>query len=146
MRFIPAHQRSYLQSHPLAIWLSLGIAFTGCVNLILPDLSESSVALVLPPLLVMVFNLTWAAGGALSAIGLLRGKPKIEAAGMSLLASGLFSLFVSVFYVRPLAALSSAPFVVTLAIGCFLRSRHLTCHAYVNLDLPTDQPGIQEPE
>ncbi|HEY3435084.1 MAG TPA: hypothetical protein VGK41_05480 [Solirubrobacterales bacterium] len=143
---VPFRQRAYLASHPLALLLSIGIAFNGYVNLIFPGLSESSAAVVLPPLMLALFNLTWAVGGTLSTFGLVRGKAKVESAGMSLLASGLVTLFASILYLKPAAVLGSAAFLVTLAVGCFLRARHLSDHTYVSLDIPLDQPGLREPQ
>jgi hypothetical protein len=141
---VPRTQRAYLASHPLALWVSVGIAFTGWLNLLFPEpAAESSTALVFPGWLLLMFNLSWAIGGSLSVIGLLRGKPRIEGIGMTLLASGLFSLFLAILALSPDRALRSAVFIVTLAIGSGLRARHLMTHAYVNLDVPTDQPGLK---
>lgn len=144
-KIVPASQHAYLASHPLALLLSIGIAFNGYVNFLFPGISESSASIVLPPLMLALFNLTWAIGGTLATFGLIRGKPRIESAGMSLLASGLVTLFASILYLKPAAVLGSAAFLITLAVGCFLRARHLSNHTYVSLDIPTDQPGLRAP-
>jgi len=137
-------QRAYVGSHPLGLWLSLGIAITGVVNIIAPDLGgESSATVTFSPLVLLLFDIAWAAGGTLSFIGLVRGKRKLEGAGMSMLAGGMLSLFLAIFSLRPASALAGL-FILCLGIGCALRALHLATHAYVNLDLPVDQPGVKK--
>jgi hypothetical protein len=140
---VPPNQRAYVASHPLGLWVSAGIAISGWINLIAPSLtSESVVALIFPQVVLYVFNAVWAVGGTMATGGLLRGKRKVEAAGMTLLASGLGSYFLAVVSVRATSALA-AVFIVTLAIGCALRAKHLTSHGYVTLDLPSGQRGMK---
>jgi hypothetical protein len=145
---IPPSQRAYVASHPLGKWVAIGIFFSGLINTLMPSLtSESVVALVFSPLIIFAFNLAWTVGGALCAFGLMRGKSKVEGAGMCLLASGLFTYYLAVFSVRTTAALA-ALFIPCLAYGCAKRAWHLATHGYVVLDVPTDQPGLrgnQEP-
>lgn len=137
-------QRAYVGSHPLGVWLSVGIAVTGYVNIFAPNLSgESSASIVFSPLVLLMFNFAWAGGGTMSLVGLLRGKRRLEGAGMSLLAGGMLSLFFAFLSLRPASALAGL-FILALGIGCALRARHLATHAYVNLDVPVDQPGVKE--
>lgn len=138
---VPHSHRAYIASHPLAVGLSIGIALTGYVNIFFPAWTESSAQLVLPAFVLLMFNLTWMVGGTLSAIGLLRAKPKVEGAGMSLLAAGLLANYIAFVYLRPEAAITGS-FILTLAVACGFRARHLTRHSYVNLDIPHDQPGL----
>lgn len=139
---VPPSHRAYLASHPLAVGLSIGIALTGYINVLFPDWTESSARVILPSFILLMFNLTWMVGGSLSAIGLLRAKPKVEGAGMSLLAAGLLANYIAFVYVRPEAAVTGS-FILTLSIACAFRARHLTRHSYVNLDVPHDQPGLR---
>lgn len=134
-------QRAYVASHPLGVWLSIGIAASGYINLLFPHLSgESSSSIVFSPLVLLMFNLSWAVGGTMSLVGLLRGRRKLEGGGMSILSAGMLSLFLAIFALRPQSALT-ALFVLALGIGCGVRAWHLAHHAYVNLDVPIDQPG-----
>ena len=143
LAFIPPSHRAYLASHPLAVGLSIGIALTGYVNILFPQwTTESSAQIVLPSLILLLFNLSWVIGGTLSTFGLLRGKPKVEGAGMSLLAAGLLANYIAFVYLRPEAAITGS-FILTLAIACGFRARHLARHSYVNLDIPHDQPGLR---
>lgn len=139
---VPPSHRAYLASHPLAVGLSVGIALTGYVNVLFPEWTESSAQLILPPFILLLFNVTWTVGGTLSALGLLRAKPKVEGAGMSLLAAGLLANYLAFVYVRPEAAVTGS-FILTLAVACAFRAVHLTRHSYVNLDVPHDQPGLR---
>lgn len=135
-------QRAYVASHPLGLWVAIGITVSGYINLILPHLTDESVAaLIFPPLILVIFNLVWAIGGTMSVFGLTRGKPRIEGAGMSLIASGLASYFAAVVSVRAVSALA-AVFMLTLAYGCAKRAYHLATHGYVNLDVKTDHPRL----
>jgi hypothetical protein len=133
--FVPTQHRPYVAAHPLALWLSLGIAFVGAFNLLFPGLSESSASLVYPGWLLIAFNVTWLTGGAASAYGLLRGKRRFEAAGMSLLSGGMATIYVSAAILIPYAWATSM-FVLFLAIGCALRARALVRTGYVNLEIP----------
>lgn len=137
MRYlVPPGQRAYVASHPLGVWLSLGIAFSGWINIFFPSLTaESSSSLIFSPLILFLFNLAWAVGGTLSVVGLLRGRAKIEGLGMSMLASALGSYYLAIISIR-LSAAISAGFILFLGIGCALRAYHLATHAYVNLDVP----------
>lgn len=123
-------QRNYVYSHPLALWFSIGIAWAGAVNIFLPNLVEESfVSLALPDWLVIAFNAVWMIGGLCGAIGILRGRRNVEAAGMSLLSSGMFVYFIAALSIRSSAAVTGI-FILTLAIGCALRARHLTQSGY----------------
>lgn len=140
---IPPRQRPYVASHPFVVCVAIGIALTGYINIFWPlSPTESVAAAVLPPLMLLFFNGVWAVGGTLIAAGILRGKRRVEAAGMALLASGLLAYYFLIVSVS-LPALRSAAFILGLAVGCALRARHLTTHGYVVLDVPTDQKGIR---
>lgn len=136
---VPQRQRAYVASHPLGLWVSLGIAISGYINILQPHLTEESVvALIFSPLVLVAFNAVWAMGGTLSFIGMARGRHHVEAAGMALLASGLLSYFLAIVSVRASSALA-ALFLPALAIGCALRAHHLTTHGYVLMDAPSNQ-------
>ncbi len=136
-------QRAYVASHPLGVWLSIGIAVTGWINVLAPSLSrETSSSIVFDPLILFAFNGIWAVGGSLCVFGLLRGRRKVEGAGMSLLASALATYYLAIIVIRPTAAIT-AVFILALAIGCAKRAFHLATHGYVSLDVPLDQPGIK---
>lgn len=137
-------QHAYVASHPLGVWLSIGIAVTGLVNMFAPGLTEeSSSTIVFSPFVLFLFNLTWALGGSLSVFGLLRGRRKVEGAGMSMLSAGMLSLFLAIISLKPDAAVT-ASFILAIGIGCGLRARHLATHGYVNLDVPVNQPGLHK--
>jgi signal transduction histidine kinase len=144
MRFlVPVGQRPYVASHPLGVWLSAGIAFTGWINVLFPALTaEAASRLAFEPLVLFLFNLAWAFGGSVSLGGLLRGRAKVEGAGMAVLASALASYYFAILAVRPSAAVSGG-FIAFLAVGCAFRAWHLATHGYVNLDVPLDQPGLK---
>ncbi len=145
MRFLPilSTQRAYLASHPLAFWLAVGIALTGYINLFAPSLTgETASSVVFSSFVLFLFNIAWAGGGTFVAVGLLRGRPKIEGAGQAVLASALFSYFLAVIAARPSFA-ATALFILCLGVGCAFRAVHLATHGYVVLDVPTDQPGLK---
>jgi hypothetical protein len=134
MKLIPTQHRAYVVAHPLALWFSLGVAFAGGFNLFFPHLSESSASFIYPEWLIIAFDLTWLIGGLTSAYGLLRGKRRFEAFGMSLLAGGMATIYVSAATLIPYAWATSM-FVLFLAIGCAFRARTLVKTGYVNLEL-----------
>jgi hypothetical protein len=135
---VPPGHRAYVAAHPLGVCLSLGIAASGWIRILWPGTAaDSPSSLVLPAFILFTFNVAWAAGGTLAAVGLLRGKAKMEGVGMSLLASALAAYYCLILSLRPLAALT-AVFIVFLAVGCALRAYHVATHAYINLDVPHD--------
>jgi hypothetical protein len=134
----PLHQRPYLASHQLVLWFSGGVAFTGLLNLVAPELGQASAsATVLSPFVFAIFNATWLAGGVLSMIGVIRGIRKAEAVGMSLLAGGFAAYYSIVAGLAPNGWLTGA-FILALAIGCFRRARHVATTGYVTLEMRRD--------
>jgi len=117
VEIIPTWHRAYVRSHRLGICVSLGILVGGLINLLTPELvEESAPVLVLPRIVLLIFNLTWVVGGALSAIGALRGARHIEIPGLSLVAGGLLAYYVTAITVRSTTALT-AIFIALLAVG-----------------------------
>lgn len=126
---IPVLQRPYVSGHPIALLISIGFVFSGFVGLlglVVPGLvSESAVALVLPEFVYAIFNTLSLFGGVAAAFGIVSGRRDVEAFGMSLLASVLFSYFMTIIAVRPSSAIQ-IQFILWLGIGCALRVWHLT--------------------
>lgn len=78
----------HAQDHPLALWLAHAAMLLGFLIVISPALSRDSASLgLLPPLGTVAWGLFFFLGGMFSALGLLTGRAKHEAAGMALLAS-----------------------------------------------------------
>lgn len=120
------HRRAYRRAHPLTFWLALGVAVVGVVALVFPaTVEQTATSAALPAWLRSLFDVIYAGGGAASAFGVHRARRDFEAAGLSLLAGALAAQFAAVVYVRPAGA-PPATFILTLAIGCALRARHLT--------------------
>lgn len=137
---IPATQRAYVSSHPLALCVAIGFAFSGLVNLLFPGLvRESAVSIALPETPYYAFSLVWAVGGVCAAWGLLRGIRDLEAAGDVLLATALVVNYISVVWVRATTALA-AVFLIFMALGFLLRARHLAKSSYAIFSLPIDDP------
>lgn len=133
MQLIPIWHRPYARAHPLAPVISVGLLVGGLINLLAPELvEETASALVLPELVLLLFNLTWAVGGAAGTIGFFRGWPRIEAAGMALIAGGLGAYYAAIVTLRSTTALTGL-FIGLLAVGCALRAWHLFRHGYVSL-------------
>jgi hypothetical protein len=108
----------------------------GLVNLLFPEaVQETSASLALPAALFYAFSASWAVGGSCAAWGLLRGVRNLEAGGMALLASALLVDYITVVSVRATSALSSV-FIVFLALGCALRTRHLSKSGYAVVAIP----------
>jgi hypothetical protein len=120
-------------SHPLGLLFSLGVSFTGLVNLAAPGISQSAAAAALSPVVLAFFNATWFVGGSLSAIGIIRGHRKPESVGMSLLAGGFAAYYSIVAGLAPHGWLTGA-FILFLAVGCFLRARHVARTGHVTLE------------
>lgn len=120
------YKRIYRREHPIAIWLTLGIAVTGFVALLFPDtVNQTAISLALPHWLRQMFYLSYTVGGTVAAIGLLTVNHKFEAAGLTLLASALLAQYIAVVYtaldISPRSVWSST-FVLALAIGCGSRA------------------------
>ena len=123
-------RHSYLREHPLALWFSIGAIVTGLPLLVAPFLADSSSALeLLPPWAIFLWAASYALGGLLSLIGMVKLKPRLEAAGMTLLASALSVTVISIIAARGPGALLSVAFLLTLAIGCASRAYFLTGRA-----------------
>ncbi len=130
--FIKRGQEAYVRDHPVALWFSIGILLTGLAQVFIPGASETTAtSLAFPDWLETVFSATWIIGGALGAVGMLRGRAKLEASGFALLATGLTLDLIALIYlayaVTPALPLRVAPvaFLVALAIGFWQRASHL---------------------
>jgi hypothetical protein len=133
VQLIPTWHRAYARAHPLAPAISLGILLGGLVNLFAPKLvEETASSVVLPELVLLLFNLTWAIGGAAATVGFFRGWLKLDAAGSLLIAGGLGAYYIVLISLRSTTALT-AVFIALLAIGSALRAVQLFRHGYVQL-------------
>lgn len=130
MKLIAPEQRGYLHSHPLAFWLCVGLVIAGSVGVFAPHLiGQSAASLVLPEWLRTTFYADYTLGAALSLVGITRGKARLEAAGMMLLATGFLVQFLSAAYLLH-SSVFAGLFLFTLSIGCFQRSRFLAANGY----------------
>lgn len=130
MTLIVSQQRAYIRSHPVAFWLCVGLVIAGAIGLVAPGLiGQSAASMVLPTWLRTVFYIDYTLGAALSLAGLTRGKAGLEAAGMAMLATGFLVQFLSVAYLLH-SSVFGGLFLLTLAIGCFQRSRFLAKNGY----------------
>lgn len=126
MHIVPPAQRDYLADHKLALWFSIAVMVAGLFYLLTPTLvAESAVSRVLPHGLKLLFSFNYALGGILSVYGLVRGRPKPEAAGMALLASALLVQFGAAFYLLGIHVIGSTSIILLFAIGCWQRSASL---------------------
>lgn len=130
MTLIPRRQLPYLRSHPFVVAVSAGIATQGATNLLAPS-AESIATLAFSPWVYFFFNVLWLVGGVLTAIGLLRGMRGLEAFGATLLAGSTALYFLAVVSIRGWES-RTAVFVLFLALGYFLRVRHLVTAGYVS--------------
>jgi hypothetical protein len=123
-------QRAYISSHPLALRFSLGLFIVGLVSLVAPQtIEQTATSMALPEWLQIGFRLTWTLGGAASVWGIIRGRRAFEAAGMTLIATGLAIDYLAIVSVRWQSALPGL-FILFLAEGCFQRTRHLRKNGY----------------
>jgi len=135
-RWAPAWHRAYFRSHPYGFWIYATISVSGTVGLVFPDLvNESAPAIVLPIWVLMVFNAVWSMGGALAALGLLRGKLRVEVPGLALIAGGLVTYYAAVVQIRATGALQ-AIFIGGLALGAIERAWELYHHGYDGVHRP----------
>lgn len=118
-----ALRRAYARAHPVTLWFAIGVALTGAVSLIAPSLTTGTSA-VLPEFLQVIFNAAWVLGGGAGALGIMRAKAAIEAAGMTLISAALLAFTALILSVVGFVA--SAVFVGALAIGTGLRARILS--------------------
>lgn len=131
---VPLQHRAYLRNHPLAFWLSFGIALVGFVAFAFPNtITETAVSLALPDWLKHAFYIMFFVGGMVSTYGIVRGKGRLEAAGMILLGTTLLANFLVVVYIK-FDAIGQSLFVLTLAIGCFQRGWLLSFGGGYNAD------------
>lgn len=127
-----------MASHPFALLFAIGVAFQGALYLCAPGVFEASAsAAALSPTILALFNASWLVGGALSVIGIIRGHRKPEAVGMSLLAGGFAAYYSIVAGAVPYGWLTGL-FILFLAVGCFLRARHVAKTGYVTLEMRRD--------
>lgn len=133
-RLAPPHQWPYITSHPLGILFSFGIAVTGLLHLVAPQIFLETASAALPPVVLAAFNATWFIGGALSVVGMLRGLRKPEAVGMSLLGGGLGAQYAVVCSLVPYGW-ATGFFILCLSVACFLRAHHVARTGYVILEM-----------
>ena len=123
---LKTRDKFYVEDHRLAFWFSLGSLVIGALIAAAPGLSEGSSAFaLLPTWAVTVWGLFYAFGGGLSLLGLRRGSPRMESAGMALLAGALFVSIVTTLSYRGPGAALSVGYLAFLVIGCGHRSFNL---------------------
>lgn len=127
-RVVPPRQISYIRSHPLALCFAAGVALVGAFSLV-GLTATSSAAFTLPDWLRAAFNCVWVIGGAASVIGIVRGRRGAEGGGMALLATGMSAYFLLIAYANPRSAFGGS-FIAFLALGCWLRVKHLASSGY----------------
>jgi hypothetical protein len=128
--FTTPAQNLYIRAHPVVFWLCVGLAVVGFVGAFLPFLLvASAVSQVLPEWLQRLFYGIYMLGAVFAVIAQLRAIPKLEAAGMSLLATGFLVQFLSVLYLLH-AYFWQGLFLLTLAIGTEQRSIFLSQYGY----------------
>jgi hypothetical protein len=116
--------RVYRRQHPIALWMALGIGFTGLIGLLFPSTIEQTVTtMALPHGLNVAFYVLYTLSGFTMWWGLHTRQFKIEAASEVALSIALFVQAGAILYVHPLA---SVLFVLFLAIGVGRRAWHLT--------------------
>lgn len=131
MALISAPQRKYLAAHPIALWLSLAIAVSGAIQLVRPELVASSpVALALPEWLRLIFASVYLIAGLACVFGLVRGRPKWEAAGDALVASVLVVQFAAALHLFGTDVIGTALVTALLGVGFAQRSIHLARGGY----------------
>lgn len=124
-RYVDPGYRAYLRDHPIAFWLSFGIACFGFTALAFPDtILHTTVSKSTPHWLHTAYYVLYFIGGLTATIGVFFGKVKLEAAGMILVASGLCVDFLTIADMRP-QTLPQESIRLALAIGTFRRAQWL---------------------
>lgn len=129
-RLAPRWHRPYVRSHPIGLFVALGIAVGGFCGLFLPQVvRESAASLTLPEFVLTVFYAVWLVGGIAAFFGLLRGILRLQVAGMALISGGLLTYYVVIISIRGSAAVQ-AFFIAALGIGCGLHAWNLARCGY----------------
>lgn len=111
----------HVKDHPLAFSLAIAAAILGALLIVTPVLAATSPSLaVLPPLGVVIWGLWFFLGGLMSAIGMNRMQPRLEATGMMLQSSAYLTTLVSTLVVFPNPL--SIIFLGALTIGTYFRA------------------------
>lgn len=134
-RLAPRWHRAYVRSHPIGLFVALGLAVGGFSGLFFPHLvSESAASLVLPELVLKLFYVVWLIGGFFSFLGILRGALRLHVSGMALVAGGLLAYYGVIVTIRGSAAVQAA-FIGLLGIGCGLHAWNLVrCGGYDGIE------------
>lgn len=128
--FANSQQQLYIRAHPVVFWLCAGLAVEGVFGAFAPQLLVASVASqALPDWLERIFFGVYMIGGISAVIAQLRGLPKLEAAGMSLLATAFLVQFLSIIYLLH-TYFWQGLFLLTLSIGAQQRSAFLVRFGY----------------
>jgi hypothetical protein len=118
--------RLYALSHPLALAVAAGAAIAGFLFLALPGLfpiGESALAEWLPAHFIMVWAALYFCGGTLILVGILSGRPNIEAPGFVLLGAALLASTIAVFSIRGInPGLVAGSTIGPCAAGCLARA------------------------
>jgi hypothetical protein len=127
---IPTWHRSYVRSHPIGLFVALGIALGGFFGLVFPSLvSDSAASLTLPRGVLTLFYVVWFLGGIAAFVGLLRGILRLHVSGMILIAGGLLAYYGVIVSIRGSGAIQ-ALFIGLLGIGCGLHAWNLVRCGY----------------
>lgn len=132
LRWLRVHtdQRLYIRAHPVVFWLCIGLTIEGLLGVFFRNLFLASpVTLSLPDWMETGFYAIYMSGAAACVIGQLRKKAWLDSAGMSLLGTAFVVQFASIVYVLHQYFFQGL-FLLTIAIGCFMRSSFLAEYGY----------------
>ena len=128
---IPSSQRTYLRSHPLALWFALAIVLSSVIALLFPEtVVQTPAALLLPDWLELAFRWFFLVGGTAASFGLLRGKANFEALGWALVTAAIAAQVVTlIFLTQDATIITSSLILAALGVGTGLRSWYLAVDA-----------------
>ncbi len=111
----------HAKEHPLAIWISACALILGSYLLLDPTAGAEAPQLSdWPTWGVFLWGASYALGGLLALIGLVRPEPKYEATGMMLMATAYATTLISAIFVFPVPL--TILFLTALTGGTFTRA------------------------
>lgn len=125
----PNGERAHLSKYdlqPFELWVAIAAVVSALSYFFLPrTVAGSAVALVVPQWQAHLWNVLYGLGGVGVMAGFWRASPRLEGAGLCLLASGVTVSSLALLYVRGWNGVVGFFVTVGVAVACMVRLRVL---------------------
>jgi hypothetical protein len=122
---IPEANRAYVRGSIMTLWVVIGVTLSGIARLAVPSVVSSNSALqALPTGVLVLLNIAWILSGAVTVMGILRGRRDVEAAGLILIATSFACFFIAIAAFK-FSTVPSVLYIPTFALGAAWRGYYV---------------------